>query len=91
MLEDVREMKKEQQTKSGKSVLKAGVGQFRDDADTSAGGTNGEWIEKAWWELSSAAELKVVGRIVNRLQRNRRLRVTVVSRNKTLGISFEKV
>ena len=49
----------EQQQKGGKSTLKAGDGDFRDDSEVEAGGTAGKWRRGLWWELKSVGELVV--------------------------------
>ena len=62
MLNDLREIKKEQQAKGGKATLKSGEGDYRDDAETDATppGTAGKWVKRRyWWELLSVGELRV--------------------------------
>ena len=52
MLNDLREVKKEQQARTGTSMLKAGFAAYRDDAELEEGGTNSEWVKRQWWELT---------------------------------------
>ena len=61
MLNDLREIKKEQQARGGKATLKSGEGDYRDDAETDATppGTAGKWKRRYWWELMSVGELRI--------------------------------
>ena len=72
VLNDLREVKKEQQARTGTSMLKAGFAAYRDDAELEEGGTNSEWVKRQWWELTGNGILivyeKVGGKVVKEIQ-----------------------
>ena len=72
MLNDLREVKKEQQARTGTSMLKAEFAAYRDDAELEEGGTNSEWVKRQWWELTGNGILIVYekegGKVVKEIQ-----------------------
>ena len=53
MLNDLREIRKEQEAADGSSTLKASYAAMTDDIEIY------DWKERQWWELTSTGELRI--------------------------------